>query len=51
MEHDLGAIKEVDISYSLALKSWSKTLEEEFYKVYGASFKDRPGFPGWSMEQ
>lgn len=51
MEHDLGAIQEVDIPYSMALKGWSRTLEVEFYKVYDASFKDRPGFPGWSMEK
>lgn len=51
MEHTLDDIREVDMPYALSFQCWSQTLEEEFFKVYRASFKDRPGFPGWSLEK
>ena len=33
------------------LHEWSPELEERFFTTYSASFRDRPGFPGWSQEQ
>jgi ribosomal protein S18 acetylase RimI-like enzyme len=51
MEHDLHSIGKIEIPVSMAYKSWSKTLEREFYKIYSAAFKDRPGFPGWPLER
>ncbi len=51
MEHDLTAIPRMETSLPLALRSWSKSSDADFYKVYKASFKDRPGFPGWSMRE
>lgn len=51
MEHDLSAIHEVETPLSLEFRTWSTPLEEDFYQVYYQSFKDRPGFPEWSMEK
>jgi len=35
----------------LSFQCWSQTLEEEFFEVYRTSFKNRPGFPGWSLDK
>ncbi|WP_377890286.1 GNAT family N-acetyltransferase [Alkalihalobacillus sp. R86527] len=51
MEHDLTEIPQLESSLPLTFQSWSSSSEEDFYDVYAASFKDRPGFPGWSMEK
>ncbi|MBH9964807.1 GNAT family N-acetyltransferase [Bacillus haikouensis] len=51
MEHDLKEIPQIDASVPLRFQSWSSTSEADFYEVYDASFKDRPGFPGWSMDK
>lgn len=51
MEHSLTDIPQIEISFPLVFRSWSPSFKEQFYKVYDASFKDRPGFPGWSMEK
>lgn len=34
-----------------ALTEWSDATVPRFYAAYTASFRDRPGFPGWSVEQ
>ncbi|MBN8191952.1 hypothetical protein JI667_07320 [Bacillus sp. NTK074B] len=51
MEHSLTGIPQIETSLGLTFKSWSSSLEEPFYDIYHASFKDRPGFPGWPMEK
>lgn len=51
MEHDLSEIPKLVHSVPLTLKSWTASSQKDFYDVYTASFKDRPGFPGWSMEK
>jgi mycothiol synthase len=35
----------------VALAEWRPELAEQFFAAYDASFRDRPGFPGWSAEQ
>lgn len=51
MERDLSAIPGMETSLPLVLRSWSDSSASDFYNVYNASFKDRPGFPGWSMKE
>ncbi|QHE62676.1 GNAT family N-acetyltransferase [Rossellomorea vietnamensis] len=51
MEHSLLDIPQIEAPFPLTVISWSTALERGFYEVYQASFKDRPGFPGWSMEK
>ncbi len=33
------------------LADWTDETASRFFAVYAASFRDRPGFPGWSAEQ
>ena len=33
------------------LVSWQLELADQFYQAYKASFRERPGFPGWSAEE
>jgi len=34
----------------ITLVDWSQAAPEEFFRTYEASFRDRPGYPGWSAE-
>ncbi|MFI8685940.1 GNAT family N-acetyltransferase [Rossellomorea sp. NPDC077527] len=51
MEHTLTEIPQIESSFPVIFKSWSPSLKERFYEVYLASFKERPGFPGWTKEK
>jgi mycothiol synthase len=33
------------------LRTWTDELAPRFFAVYEASFRDRPGFPGWSQRE
>ena len=33
------------------IASWEPDLLEQFFQAYSNSFRDRPGFPGWSAEK
>jgi mycothiol synthase len=35
----------------VTVTSWQPDLAGQFFQAYAASFRDRPGFPGWSAEQ
>ena len=35
----------------LALSSWDQAGPARFFAVYEASFRDRPGYPGWSQDR
>jgi mycothiol synthase len=35
----------------VALAEWSPALAGQFFAAYQESFRERPGFPGWSAEQ
>lgn len=35
----------------VAIVSWQSALAEQFFQAYDASFRDRPGFPGWSAAE
>ena len=51
MEHSLTDIPQIETSFPLDFSCWSSSSVKTFYEVYRASFKDRPGFPGWPMEK
>jgi len=35
----------------VTISAWQPGLIEQFYQAYTASFRDRPGFPGWSLAE
>ena len=35
----------------IVLAAWAPSLAEQFFVAYQASFRERPGFPGWSAQQ
>lgn len=36
---------------SVTFSEWSDSAAERFFAVYAASFRDRPGFPGWTAAE
>jgi mycothiol synthase len=52
MRRDLQEpIPEAPLPGDIMLAEWRSELAEQFFVAYDASFRDRPGFPGWSAEQ
>jgi mycothiol synthase len=52
MRRDLGGpLPSAPLPPEVALETWTPGLAEQFFQAYRASFRDRPGFPGWSAEQ
>lgn len=35
----------------VTITSWQPDLADQFYRAYHASFRERPGFPGWSATE
>jgi mycothiol synthase len=35
----------------ITIATWQPELAEQFFQAYHASFRDRPGFPGWSAAE
>ncbi len=35
----------------VTITTWQATLADEFFQAYDASFRERPGFPGWSAAE
>jgi ribosomal protein S18 acetylase RimI-like enzyme len=35
----------------VSVTSWQPNLTDQFFQAYQASFRDRPGFPGWSVAE
>jgi mycothiol synthase len=46
-----GELPGVAGSTDVVLTEWSSTEASRFFAVYEASFRSRPGFPGWSAEE
>jgi len=44
-------LPEAPLPPDITLAPWSPALAEAFFAAYTASFRERPGFPGWSREQ
>ena len=52
MRRDLRqTLEEPPLSVEITFVPWASELAEAFFAAYTASFRDRPGFPGWSLEQ
>jgi mycothiol synthase len=52
MRRDLRTpLPEAPLPPDIALATWTPTLAQPFFEAYHASFRDRPGFAGWSAEQ
>lgn len=51
MRHDLGAaVPTVPYPDRTVIAPWSDDTSGQFFAAYQASFRDRPGFPGWTYE-
>ena len=52
MRRDLRiSLPEAPLPPGITLATWTPALAGEFFEAYDASFRDRPGFPGWSAER
>jgi mycothiol synthase len=52
MRRDLhGSLPEAPLPPEIALATWTPELAPQFFEAYDASFRDRPGYPGWSAER
>ena len=51
MRRDLShALPAVQLPEGMTLVPWSEQRATEFFEAYQDSFRERPGFPGWSEE-
>ncbi len=44
-------LPEAPLPAGITLANWSPALAESFFAAYTASFRERPGFPGWSRDE
>ena len=52
MRFDLSQkIPQVVVPPDVAFFTWTPERSHDFFMAYDASFRDRPGFPGWSEEE
>lgn len=52
MRHSLDeALPLVPYATQIKLDTWSDDTKGQFFEVYQAAFRDRPGFPDWTWEQ
>lgn len=52
MRHDLHLpLPDDALPPDVTLTHWQPDLAEQFFQAYDASFRDRPGFPGWSAAE
>jgi mycothiol synthase len=45
------SLPEVVAGADVTFTEWSDSVAERFFAVYEASFRDRPGFPGWTAAE
>ena len=52
MRYDLSdpsrPLPHMDLPFAVTYLEWTPERASEFFAVYEASFRERPGFPGWS---
>ncbi|GHO57562.1 GNAT family N-acetyltransferase [Ktedonobacter robiniae] len=49
MRYDLSrALSQIALPFKVSYFSWAPERTHDFFTVYDASFRERPGFPGWS---
>src|SRR5437660_10642633 len=52
MRFDLShAIPSVVVPPDISFFPWASERSHDFFVAYDASFRDRPGFPGWSEQE
>ncbi len=52
MQRDLRvSLPERPLPPGVLVVNWEPDLAEQFFQAYAASFRDRPGFPGWSAAE
>ena len=52
MRRDLGLpLPDHPLPPGVTITSWQPGLAGRFFQAYHASFRERPGFPGWSAEE
>jgi ribosomal protein S18 acetylase RimI-like enzyme len=52
MRFDLSQkIPQVIVPSDVSFFTWTSERSHDFFMAYDASFRDRPGFPGWSEEE
>ena len=52
MLRDLAAdLPNIPIPPTVTLEAWQPDTAPDFFAVYEAAFRERPGFPGWPAEQ
>jgi mycothiol synthase len=51
MRRELAALPEATPPLDITLETWAPELAEQFFAAYDASFRERPGFPGWSAAE
>ncbi|HJZ49055.1 MAG TPA: GNAT family N-acetyltransferase [Roseiflexaceae bacterium] len=52
MRRDLRtALPEAPFPRGVTIATWTPALAGQFFEAYQASFRERPGFPGWSAER
>jgi len=39
------------VPHDITIETWTPSLAGQFFEAYQASFRDRPGFPGWSAKE
>jgi mycothiol synthase len=39
------------LPHDITIETWTPALAGQFFEAYQASFRDRPGFPGWSARE
>jgi ribosomal protein S18 acetylase RimI-like enzyme len=51
MRYDLRlSLPVAPLPSDLTVQTWTPTRAEAFFEAYEASFRERPGFPGWSAQ-
>jgi mycothiol synthase len=52
MRHDLDTpLPDVMLPPGITFATWAPALTGQFFAVYQAAFRERPGYPDWSQEQ
>lgn len=52
MRRDLDApLPDVTVPPGIRLATWVPALASQFFTVYQAAFRERPGYPNWSQEE
>jgi hypothetical protein len=52
MRHELStSLPDVSLPSHVTLLTWTPALAGEFFSVYQAAFRERPGYPNWSREE